>query len=133
MVPVNLRPLEHAWQLGNRFGLVPLVLPVGIANPVERLYEVRRRMHGLKGSTQPLLVYGVLSVAGALAKPVQDLLLALFHRKTTAEEILRTVNPGLRESALALGAPQWRVVAQVVVPTARAGLVTAARDLGMIK
>ena len=33
MVPVNLRPLEHAWQLGNRFGLVPLVLPIGIAEP----------------------------------------------------------------------------------------------------
>lgn len=84
MVPVNLRPLDQAWQLGNRFGLVPLVLPLGVANPVARLYEVKRRMNDLKGSTQPLLVYGVLSVAGALAKPVQDLLLALFHRKTTA-------------------------------------------------
>ncbi|OYU72520.1 MAG: wax ester/triacylglycerol synthase family O-acyltransferase, partial [Burkholderiales bacterium PBB5] len=30
MVPVNLRPLEKAWQLGNRFGLAPLVLPIGI-------------------------------------------------------------------------------------------------------
>lgn len=27
MVPVNLRPLEEAWKLGNRFGLAPLVLP----------------------------------------------------------------------------------------------------------
>ena len=84
MVPVNLRPLDQAWQLGNRFGLVPLVLPLGMTNPVERLYEIKHRMHGLKGSTQPLLVYGVLAVAGALAKPVQDMLLALFHRKTTA-------------------------------------------------
>jgi diacylglycerol O-acyltransferase / wax synthase len=33
MVPVNLRPLDKAWQLGNRFGLVPLVLPIGIPNP----------------------------------------------------------------------------------------------------
>ena len=33
MVPVNLRPLEKAYQLGNRFGLVPLVLPIGIAQP----------------------------------------------------------------------------------------------------
>ena len=53
MVPVNLRPLEQAWQLGNRFGLVPLVLPIGIANPVERVYAVRRRMNALKGSYQP--------------------------------------------------------------------------------
>ena len=37
MVPVNLRPLDQAWQLGNRFGLVPLVLPIGIDNPIERV------------------------------------------------------------------------------------------------
>src|SRR6218665_333161 len=57
MVPVNLRPLEKAYQLGNRFGLVPLVLPIGIANPVERLYAVRARMRGLKGSFQPILAF----------------------------------------------------------------------------
>ncbi|MFZ4518080.1 MAG: phosphate ABC transporter permease PstA [Microthrixaceae bacterium] len=43
----------------------------------------------------------------------------------TAEEILRTIDDGLRESALALGAPQWRAVLQVVLPTARSGLITA--------
>jgi phosphate transport system permease protein len=43
----------------------------------------------------------------------------------TSEEVLRTVPDGLREASLALGAPQWRVVLQVVLPTARAGLVTA--------
>ena len=37
MVPVNLRPLEEAWKLGNRFGLAPLVLPIGIDNPIERV------------------------------------------------------------------------------------------------
>ena len=41
MVPVNLRPLEKAWQLGNRFGLAPLTLPIGITNPIERVYAVR--------------------------------------------------------------------------------------------
>lgn len=84
MVPINLRPLEQAWKLGNRFGLVPLVLPIGIANPVERLYEVRRRMNSLKGSLQPLLAFGLLSVAGLLIKPAQDAMLGLFGRKTTA-------------------------------------------------
>jgi phosphate transport system permease protein len=44
----------------------------------------------------------------------------------TSEEILRTIDPGLRESALALGSPQWRTVTRIVLPTARAGLVTAA-------
>lgn len=84
MVPVNLRPLEQAWQLGNRFGLAPLVLPIGIANPVERVYAVRQRMNQLKGSYQPLLAFGVLAVTGLFIKPVQDLVLGLFAKKTTA-------------------------------------------------
>jgi WS/DGAT/MGAT family acyltransferase len=84
MVPVNLRPLEHAWQLGNRFGLVPLVLPIGIDNPVDRVYAVRRRMAELKGSYQPLLAFAVLSVSGLLIKPVQDMVLGMFARKATA-------------------------------------------------
>jgi len=44
----------------------------------------------------------------------------------TAEEILRTVPGGLREAALALGSPQWRMILLVVLPTARSGLVTGA-------
>ena len=84
MVPVNLRPLEEAWQLGNRFGLAPLVLPIGIENPVERLYAVREGMHALKGSYQPLLAYALLAVSGLLTKPLQDALSNVFLRKTTA-------------------------------------------------
>jgi diacylglycerol O-acyltransferase / wax synthase len=84
MVPVNLRPLEKAWQLGNRFGLAPLVLPIGIANPIERVYAVHSRMNELKGSYQPLLAFAVLSVAGLMIKPVQDGILNLFAKKATA-------------------------------------------------
>ncbi|QHE78281.1 wax ester/triacylglycerol synthase family O-acyltransferase [Hydrogenophaga sp. PBL-H3] len=84
MVPINLRPMEDAWKLGNRFGLVPLVLPIGCTNPVERVFTVRSRMNNLKGSLQPLLTFGLLSVAGLLVKPAQDALLSLFGRKTTA-------------------------------------------------
>jgi WS/DGAT/MGAT family acyltransferase len=84
MVPVNLRPIEKAWQLGNRFGLAPLTLPIGIDNPIERVYAVRARMNQLKDSYQPLLAFAVLSVAGLLIKPVQDGLLGLFAKKATA-------------------------------------------------
>ena len=94
MVPVNLRPLEKAHQLGNRFGLVPLVLPIGIANPVQRVYAVRRRMNELKGSYQPVLAFGVLAIAGLLVKPVQHALLNLFAKKATA---VMTNVPGPKE------------------------------------
>jgi WS/DGAT/MGAT family acyltransferase len=84
MVPVNLRPLDQAWKLGNRFGLAPLVLPIGIHNPIQRVYAVRRRMNELKGSFQPLLAFGVLAVSGLFIKPVQDAVLGLFAKKATA-------------------------------------------------
>jgi phosphate transport system permease protein len=43
----------------------------------------------------------------------------------TTEEVLRVVPGGLREASLALGASEWRTVRQVVLPTARSGLITA--------
>ncbi len=101
MVPVNLRPVEQAHQLGNRFGLAPVVLPIGVANPVERVYEVRRRMRELKGSMQPLLAFGLLAVAGLLIKPAQDAMLNLFSNKTTA---VMTNVPGPREKLQFCGA-----------------------------
>nr|WP_228488243.1 wax ester/triacylglycerol synthase family O-acyltransferase [Caenimonas koreensis] len=100
MIPVNLRPLDQAYKLGNRFGLVPLVLPIGMENPIERVYEVRRRMSALKGSTQPLLAFGMLAIAGLLIKPAQDAMLNLFGKKTTA---VMTNVPGPRDKLKLLG------------------------------
>jgi len=42
----------------------------------------------------------------------------------SAEVVLLLVPSSLREAALALGAPRWRVITRVVLPTARSGLVT---------
>jgi phosphate transport system permease protein len=42
----------------------------------------------------------------------------------SAEVILLLVPSGLRESALALGAPRWRVIFSIVLPTALPGMVT---------
>ena len=43
----------------------------------------------------------------------------------TAEEVIRVVPGSLREAALALGSPRWRVTLRIVLPTARSGLLTA--------
>lgn len=107
MIPVKLRPVEEAWRLGNRFGLVPLVLPIGMSNPVERVYEVRRRVQALRGSTQPSLAFVLLTVAGLLIKRAQDVLLNLFGRKTTA---VMTNVPGPREKLRFLGASLEQVM-----------------------
>jgi phosphate transport system permease protein len=69
--------------------------------------------------------------AGALALTI--LMWPIIARAT--EEILRLVPQELREGALALGIPRWRVILRIVVPTAGAGIFTAimlavARGLG---
>ena len=84
MVPVNLRPAEKAWKLGNRFGLVFLDLPIGIENPVERLYAIRENMRVLKGSYQPVVALGVLAAMGAGPRILQEQLLAMLARNATA-------------------------------------------------
>jgi phosphate transport system permease protein len=42
----------------------------------------------------------------------------------SAEVVLLLVPNSLREAALALGAPRWRVITKVVLPTSASGLVT---------
>ena len=44
----------------------------------------------------------------------------------TTEEMIRLVPTSLREGALALGAPQWRVTLGVVLPAAASGVATGA-------
>ena len=102
VVPVNLRGPESSGRLGNRFGLVFLALPVGIEDPLDRLFEVRRRMRALKSSPQALAVYQVLWAMGAAPRPVFDLALRIFASKGTAV-VTNVVGP--RETISIAGAP----------------------------
>ena len=84
MVPVNLRAPGGEHQLGNQFGLVPLLLPAGIDHPITRVFEVRRRMEKLKGSYQAALAMGLLSILGVCPKSIQSQILGLIARKASA-------------------------------------------------
>lgn len=64
LVPVNLRPPGPVMELGNRFGLVFLDLPVDVEDPVERVHAVHQAMSELKTSQQPLLAFGLLAGMG---------------------------------------------------------------------
>jgi diacylglycerol O-acyltransferase len=83
-VPVNLRPLEHAQELGNHFGLVFLSLPLGKDNPLERLYAVNDRMNELKSSKQAAVTLGFLAALGMGPSAVQKPVLDLLSHKATA-------------------------------------------------
>lgn len=64
---------------------------------------------------------GFSALAGGVALAI--LMLPTIIRST--EEMVRLVPQSYREAALALGAPRWKVTQQVVIPAARAGIVTA--------
>ena len=80
-VPVNLREAEEAMTLGNKFGLVFVELPVGVANPLQRAYAMHDTMRALKGSLQPPLTLTVLGLLGLLPNVVQGPAIELFSRK----------------------------------------------------
>jgi phosphate transport system permease protein len=117
---------------------VLLGVPAGILTAIY-LNEVRGRgtqavrvvvtaMSGLPAIVAGIFVYSVVvlrfhfsGLAGSLALAV--LMLPTVTRGT--EEVLKIVPNDLREASAALGAPQWRTVWSVVLPTARSGILTA--------
>ena len=72
-----------------------------------------------------LVIGGFVSTGFAAWKGAVALALLMLPIVTrSAEVILLLVPEHLREAALALGAPRWRVVTRVVLPTALPGLIT---------
>ena len=62
------------------------------------------------------------ALAGSVALAIIMIPLVL----RTTEEFIRLVPGSIREAALALGVPQWKVVLKVVIPTASRGIMTGA-------
>lgn len=94
MVPVNLRPEHDTHQLGNRFALVYLSLPVSLADAYDRLMMTKRRMDVLKNSPEPFLVYQILGIIGTLPGDIAKQVTAWFATKASA--VLTNV-PGPRQ------------------------------------
>jgi len=97
------------------------------ANVVRYFVDV---MTGVPSVVFGLFVYIVLvvtKIGGTFAAWKGSVALALLMLPVvtrSAEVVLSLVPDGLREGALALGAPRWRVVFRIVLPTALPGLVT---------
>lgn len=93
-VPVNIRKPGTEFELGNRFSLVFLALPVYLEDPILRLKEVNRRMNRLKKSSDPYVNFGFLSAMGMLPPGIAKNMAHLFGNKASA--VLTNV-PGPRE------------------------------------
>jgi len=83
LAPIDLREPGDL-ELGNRFGIVAVLLPVGVEHLLERLMMVRQRMLDLKTSYEPAVTLGVFAALGYLPKIVQDQLFDLLASRMTA-------------------------------------------------
>ncbi len=78
---VNMRPLELDEELGNKFGIVYLTMPLGIRDPQQRLAEMKRNMDELKGSSEAAATYFILRLLGHLPASIQALATRFFDSK----------------------------------------------------
>jgi diacylglycerol O-acyltransferase / wax synthase len=103
VVPVNLRPMNEPIprELGNRFGMVFLPLPLGVEDPVERLWELKRRMDRLKRSPEAAVMFGMLTAAGMAPAPVERAAVEVMRRKAS---LVMTNVPGPRRPVYLAGA-----------------------------
>jgi diacylglycerol O-acyltransferase / wax synthase len=106
-VPVNLRDPGSAAALGNYFGLVFLELPIGIRDPLERLFAVHAAMSQLKGSYQPVLTLGLMAALGRMPPAVHAAAIDLLSTKATA---VATNVPGPAKSLYLAGGRISRLI-----------------------
>ena len=104
LVPFNLRPLDRPLprELGNRFGLVLLGLPVGLDDPPARLAEVKRRMDAIKDSHEGAFAYGILGLMGRTPVQLEARLIDYFTAKGS---MVLTNVPGPRRKLSLAGTP----------------------------
>jgi phosphate transport system permease protein len=85
---------------------------------------------GIPSIVTGVFVYTIIVVPtkhfSALAGGVALAMIMIPIVARTTEEMLKLVPHSMREGALALGAPQWRVILGVVVPAAAPGIATGA-------
>ncbi len=93
-VPVNIRKPGTEFEMGNKFSLVWLALPVHIEDPVLRLREVKRRMDRLKNAPDAFVGFSILSALGMSPAKVAKKAAQIFASKSTA--VLTNV-PGPRQ------------------------------------
>jgi phosphate transport system permease protein len=143
------RPVGEGGGIGNAIlgTLVLLLLSAGIGLPIGisigiylsefgtgRFGSLVRFMvdtlTGIPSIVTGVFIYTIVVVPmkhfSALAGGISLAVIMIPIVARTTEEMIKLVPHSLREGALALGAPQWRVTLGVVVPAAASGIATGA-------
>jgi hypothetical protein len=101
VMPVDLRSPGDDW-LGNRFGLAFVSLPVGQADPRQRLLEIQEHVAHLKRTPHAQVIYAILKLAGWLPRKWELALVRLFGSRATA---VATNVPGPKNRLAIVGHP----------------------------
>lgn len=110
-VPFNLRPIDAPIeQLGNQFGLVLVPLPIGIADPLQRLKEVKAGMEKLKHSYQAHVFFFLLQVLGKGPSVLEQTALEILSKKAS---VVMTNVPGPKKALYLAGAKMTQPLAWV--------------------
>jgi diacylglycerol O-acyltransferase / wax synthase len=106
LVPVSIRTMDEYGELGNKLTAMRGPLPVGLADPVERLAVIHRAMDDLKASKQPLgaeAIWGLNDWFRDFAPPVLLAPTAAINFSTRLFNLLVTNFPGPQIPFYALG------------------------------
>jgi diacylglycerol O-acyltransferase / wax synthase len=114
LVPINLRPPDELDELGNRFGLVFLSLPIGIKDQVRRQVVLKRRMDAIKNSPEAVVATGILNFIGMTPRKIEKIIISIFGMKGTA--VITNV-PGPRQLLYLAGIPISTVIFWVPAPS----------------
>jgi diacylglycerol O-acyltransferase / wax synthase len=105
-----MRGRSYDDELGNKFGLVFLGLPLDREQPVERLDAIKSGMDNLKASAEYAATYLILHILGQSPEWLEDLAIRILDTKGT---VVATNVPGSRKQLYLADAPIESIVAWV--------------------
>jgi phosphate transport system permease protein len=125
-IVIDLIALVMAVPFGLATGILMSEYQEHPLSPIARL--MTSTLNGMPAVLMGLLAYGLVvkntggfsALAGSVA--LAFVMVPIIAR--TTESVLRVTPWSLREAGLSLGLPRWRVTSSLVIPAARAGIVT---------
>ena len=103
MVPVSLRQEDQRGALGNLVSMLPVEIPLDLANPVERFQFINRRTAAMKGGRVAESLNLFSALMGILPPPVHAFAGALAMTPIPAFNMVSTNVPGPQVPLYAMG------------------------------
>jgi len=106
-IPVNLHRGASGKELGNRFSLNFLALPIDRGDPVERLLALKQRLDALNASRETEIMVGLMQVYGLIPGELGNQVVQTLAKKVTA--VFSSV-PGPLRTICYAGKPICRIM-----------------------